>query len=91
MGSTTDTDGQTQPEALHLSYTVEALQALTEVVEMGLRAASEIDPESNFGQWHGQVGIEMMRAVALDVIAQANKRRDDYRMPQSGKRSVTKI
>jgi hypothetical protein len=91
MGSATDMDGKIRPEALHLPYTVETLQALTEVVEMGLRAANEIDPDSTLGKWYGEVGIGMMRAVALDVIAQANKSRDDYRIAQSGNRSATKI
>ena len=86
MGSTTDMDGKTQPEALHLPYTVDALQALTEVVGMGLRATNEIDPESTLGKWYGEVGIKMMRAVALDVIAQANKRRDDFQISLANSR-----
>jgi hypothetical protein len=88
MAVTRDSTGKIQPAPLHLTYTVEALQALTDVLGMGLNASDAIDLESPAGKWHGEAGILLMRMVALDVIAEANKRRDDFRAVQARLKGV---
>lgn len=76
--ATIDRNGDLQPDPLHMPLRVGALQALTDVLELGMQAVGNIDLDSSLGQWFGEDGLMAMRLVALEVIAAANQNRDRF-------------